>query len=1096
MPIKRLDENPTISDDIVISIETPDAEGCLSSNPYKVDRVVIYYVQRDYTGNNYSKYDKKFINEDIKTQLDAAIAKACDTPSADNLADVERLSATLDSSTLTETFYYTDAKTVAIFGDDANPAWLSTESIAGNNRLVNVSEDEDGNAQFGIFELDWSPVGLREGDYFVCWTWKPNPSGDSLSEIKHFTLQGSTQVTTSIPSHFTDPDKYDTLMERYLPEMFKTHLGTSDLTPEVLQEFNKAVGKGFSFLEDMTNQIVDLIDANATGEAFLPLLADLYRLKLKSGDPTLWRRQIKNAIPLYKKKGTYSGLSEALDQIGVKLTRFARLWQVVSKYTYQEVFVVDQEDFFILSKKAILPIDTDNFELYHRPVGETSWTTLDSTYVELDDYEETTVMTWVDSNPLLQGDEIRVVYQITTVPSVGEQTIEDYIRVLPLADQRDELEHEYPLKNWNVRVIEEDDPLIDMVITTRHPYYNSIMYGKIRTEFPYSENIYNMEEYNGSTRDSYDPCDIDKDFIDQCSSCLGSKFVVDLEIEKLSHDRILEAQDTIEGFVPFHSILHSLNLTGSHNELIQSPVEELDILIQFVNGEFAIAGNAQTIFNRSMEQGEEFKRDELTNMTTAVSSGSGSGYNENIVLYAPVNQLDRLPLDTDPDYNYLEVLSPSINAGVYSLQDAMQNHATIVGSPTEPLDQSAFTFRLSNERLSQSVANIYQDDVFKLQDANVDFWKLAIKTQWDVANNVDPVYTGDPWTITIAAYSDTYEIINILTDGSLLLYDPSKTLPTSNTNNINYILKTDLGDIVHSGTTGALKVKRRGLVDLGVSVDIRGNTVTLSDVRELLDSYHGNGQNHYIKYDGSQYAFDGFVDGETSQIYIADYTDGDVAGTSIKLYQRIVDNAKGYFAYQGIKLITVDNYETDLGICNGENAGALFPAMDASGHSYTLQLENNTFYQNYIVLINTNYYAISKIDNNVIWLLGPDQNWTTLGTALTFDILKYEKLPASVTERAYPPTQGMDFDLLDRRGNEVITNVIATDPPASLFALSAEEWMPEDMPLVEGSKFAIRVGHEDVPTSLIAAGLNAAGHDQIVESITQNEGITFSIKVK
>ena len=85
--------------------------------------------------------------------------------------------------------------------------------------------------------------------------------------------------------------------------------------------------------------------------------------------------------------------------------------------------------------------------------------------------------------------------------------------------------------NWNVRVIEEDDAFFDSVIPHRHPFYDDVIYGHVRTEFPYSENIYNMEEYNGSIRNSKSPCDIGRTFIDPCFSCVSSSYIVDVEIE-------------------------------------------------------------------------------------------------------------------------------------------------------------------------------------------------------------------------------------------------------------------------------------------------------------------------------------------------------------------------------------------------------------------------------------------------------------------------------------------------------------------------------------------------------------------------------------
>ena len=143
-------------------------------------------------------------------------------------------------------------------------------------------------------------------------------------------------------------------------------------------------------------------------------------------------------------------------------------------------------------------------------------------------------MTWMGEDlssgamALVEGDIIRVLYQYKTVPGSLEQNIEDYIQTLPLADIRDEEDQIYPPKNWNVRLLEEDDIMFDVIIPVRHPFHENLIFGQVRTEFPYSENIYNMETYNGSSRDSYDPCFIDRKFRDPCGNCLSSKFSIDI----------------------------------------------------------------------------------------------------------------------------------------------------------------------------------------------------------------------------------------------------------------------------------------------------------------------------------------------------------------------------------------------------------------------------------------------------------------------------------------------------------------------------------------------------------------------------------------
>ena len=70
-----------------------------------------------------------------------------------------------------------------------------------------------------------------EGDYFICVTWTFLPAGDSQSSHIKFTLTGNTSVNTVIPSHFTKPEKYSTLLEKYTPDVKK----------ELIQKYGKEV---------------------------------------------------------------------------------------------------------------------------------------------------------------------------------------------------------------------------------------------------------------------------------------------------------------------------------------------------------------------------------------------------------------------------------------------------------------------------------------------------------------------------------------------------------------------------------------------------------------------------------------------------------------------------------------------------------------------------------------------------------------------------------------------------------------------------------------------------------------------------------------
>lgn len=1029
---KKIDENPTIADDVLFEFETPDADGCLLANPYRIDTVIIYYIERNFTGGNFGRLINEIPDTDLQADLALALEVACDDPTEDNLANVTFIRNELELNTNREVTFFSEAKVVKQNGNSTIPAWLSTGDEE-DFEVELVSEDADGFTQFGHFQLLWSPLGMRAGNYIIQWTWTPFASSpdDKISNYISFSLGGATQLTTSIPTHFTDPEKYSTLLERYKAEMFKMTLSDVDLSPWVLLGMDNSVADGFKLIEDLANQTVDLIDANAVSENFLPVLGDMFSLQLRSEDPTLWRRQIKRAIPLFKQKGTLKGLNSALSQANIILKKLTIFWQVISSYTFQEHFDItkDYETEFNLTRTALVPVDS-NFEMYYRAENSETWTEL---VVANHGTFTASTMTWIGTTAptplaLMDGDSIRVVYKIKEIPNASEQTLETYIRSLQLSDQRDERDQLYPPKNWNVRLIEEDDALFDNIIEERNPYFDSLVYGDIRTEFPYSENIYNMEEYNGSKRESKNPCDIDKEFLDPCTGGISSKFSVDIEIENMSNERVLEAQEIIQEFKPFHAVLHSINLLGSLNEFIEPPVEQITTLIQIDRTDVTLVDPVQTIFNRSMKPStyESILRNTLATSTTVASGVVGTGNNSDIVLFAPDVLINAFTPDLDDDtLTRLRVLAPSANAGTYSIDNPTEHNATISGAlpPEAPLlNTSSFTFRLSNEILRQTAAvTIIQSDVFSFSDSSVDFVALGVQSEHDVTEG----FATNPYTIDIPAYGGgPYNIEQILPDGSLIL-ETDGTLPTVNTTGIVYTLLDGDGDVVISSISGVLAVKRRAIVTLrdniGDVILIRGNAVTATTIDDIRN-YVSIG--NYAIYSGNEYFISGFIENETLSFYIDEYSDGSVSGVTVIVEDRVIENETGYFNYKGLTLTTVIDYEVTLDIQNGTNPPAI-------------PVDEDVFKENFLILIGSNYYGISEIDGVTITLSGQPQNWPTGGTPVTFSILQFEKNEVSIAQRIYPPQPGYDFESIDRRGQEIIEYEIETATPLAMLGVPA-----------------------------------------------------------
>lgn len=1026
MAIKNITESPTIADQIIFDLITTNSNGCVS-DPFKIVRAVIYYAERDFVSSKFNEFENQTGSINFQAALAAAKQAACLAPTEENLLALSKIEQEIEINTQKNTFYYNNAKPVAIFGTEDNPAWLSTDTE--NAILERTSE--------GHFKLEWTPTGMREGDYFICWEWKPELVAEMLATNVHFNLAGSTQLTTSIPTHFTKENKYEILLNRYLPEMFKERISSSDVTPEVLQEFNNAVAKGFVVLEDLANQMVDVIDANATHENFLPFLANLFNLRLKSTDPTSWRRQIKRAIPIFKKKGTLRGLVEAFDQIGIKMNKYTKLWQIISPYTWQEIFnITGIESQFILSKQMVLPLDEENFELSYRAIDSDEWTILPNSYVFFENIGDQTIMNFLGISgsgeepfELNEGDTLKVLYKIVEVPTDDEQTLENYIRNLPLSDLRDEREQECPLKNWNVRVIEEDDPLFDVLISVRHPFAEPVIYGHVRTEFPYSENVYNMEEYNGSIRESTSPCDIDCDFIDECQKCLSSKYNVDLEIDNLSTDRLQESIEVLEEYMPFHAQLHSINFSGSITEFINPPVENIECLIKYECEDVTVTGG-QLIFNRVLEDPSIAKRDMLADFET-VDSGSATALNLKIVMFAPDINFDRLGLNLQE--NLLEITSPDLECTVSEID----GHYATVPEITDGFSESPFTFRLSNVLIESNVG-ITQDDYFTFADESIDFVTLGVKSSWDATN--DDSYSGGSWVVSIPSYSSTFEILTVLPNGILVLSDPDRLLPTSNQEDISYSLLNDNDQVIATSVSGSLKVARRGRVDISASLDDASGLIKI-----------GN----YFLYDGNQYKVIGFSDLVQTDFFIEDYDDGDASGVASMVLHRLIDGQVGQFYYKGLSLSTSSNLEIDLGIQNGANPPINENPPSEQETPPDAQLENNTFKENFLILIDSDYYAISNIDGSSITLSGPHNDWTLAGTSVSYSVLKFTKLSIEIPERTrHPALPGHYFDFIDRRGSDVIES----------------------------------------ETGLTMTALNAAKGNQIEDVVTASENISFEIE--
>lgn len=1048
MSEKTIYDNPTISEKIAFELKTPNALGETSSNPYEVSKITIYFVSRDYLSGNLQKYQ-------------------------DNELILEK--------NLNE-FYFKEAEPIQIVGNEDYPAWLSTDI---ENAIIE-------NTESCMFKYIWEPKGAREGDYFICWTWKPLPAGDVISSHLKFYLQGDTQQTTSLPTHQTKPKKYETLLERYLPEMFKDKISDSDMSPDVLDRLNHSIAAGFTSLENLTNQIVDLHDANCLHEFLLPYLSNYFGLKLKTDDPTRWRSQIKRAVPLYKKKGTKGGLVEALEHIGAKLNKISQLWQVVSSKTWQESFIFDGiDDTFILEKNAILPLDLNNFELWIKKREEIEWLPLTDEYIEIQLSDEgVTNITWLGGSEvdlLKEGDELKILYAFSEIANQNEQDIENYIRNLPLMDIRDNRSQfyaetkknsdvikklpinsefkigqklysneftdgfveiveiinyssirvsknalsnnsnalfiyknfDYPPKNWNVRVIREEDPMFHVIVPERNPFFDLLNFGKVRTEFPYSENIYHMEEYNGSIRDSKNPCDIDKSFVDPCYYCASSSYDIDVEIESLSDDRIEEVKSVIKENTPFHSVMHTCNFIGGVNEFFASPQEEVEMLTTYSGSDFVVSGGAQSYFIRSMIDFETdgIKRSELANQEL-IYSGSGVCYNDEITVFCPGLFLSSIGLS--PEGSFISIKSPSSIAGEYEVVPSQDGSVKILNpSSLEPittmnspfeggvLNVGALTFDLNNlvKPIDGSLCNIEQDNMITIE-TGFDLSSLGIKTLKDVQNG-NALYA---WEIELPSYGQ-FQIKDIINNNIILNHNSS--LPTEDVFDEDWILKDDGTEVVNSNNAKII-------------VDKMGKVTSLDNSFNPIEKIMFK-DNYYQKINDIEYKIIRISD--SNEYYLDKYDQGDINGLVINMREKIVKEKVGFLNYRGIRLES-EITSSDLGISSSD------------GEDLN---ENNYFKENLIAIINDVAYWIYEINDEIMILSGAIQHFKTTGTEVNFEIYKYEKEKNISIQGQRKHLPDHVFSSIGRNGETVLFSDILDSNGNTITSLSGEENSIKDL---------------------------------------------------
>tara|TARA_Y100000310_G_scaffold345850_1_gene471344 strand:- start:10949 stop:14932 length:3984 start_codon:yes stop_codon:yes gene_type:complete len=163
-----------------------------------------------------------------------------------------------------------------------------------------------------LFEYFWK--NREESTYYN--TFFPPTFASGAADTSSTTYASGTQLLSSVKSHletWTDPRLKN---HDFLSDSLDILLGggkypTKMRDAGVFQRFLKAVSLGIADINLILEEIQDLLSIDECPDEFLELLANNIGWRFLTGDYNRWRAQLRNAVLVYKTKGSMVGLEAA-----------------------------------------------------------------------------------------------------------------------------------------------------------------------------------------------------------------------------------------------------------------------------------------------------------------------------------------------------------------------------------------------------------------------------------------------------------------------------------------------------------------------------------------------------------------------------------------------------------------------------------------------------------------------------------------------------------------------------------------------------------------------------------------------------------------
>ena len=887
-------------------------EHCEHILPHKITRVELYYL--DIITND-SKNEKELdFDNAYHRELAADLQVLCREPTNSNEEKYHKTKSKLDTLLVNSKLF--SRRPVLKFhdGKDSDPLFQN------KSRSTNLSVSEKDR----WFTYTIPPnENLTQGNYFLkVWYLR-----EELSNREYITLNFLLEdnIRSSFPVQSIAEQKYQTLLEEMLPEIYKTKQSDHDVTPDVLRRLHNAIGKGFFEVEKHASQLISLFDANSVHKTQLPRLAALFSQKLYSQQPSLWRRQIRRAVPTFKSKGTKKGLIEAAACAGFHITEIDSLWQVQDRYKYVQELVFYPDEVYEFKKPNFNNAETivEKYDTTTKAFVLTDAKVLLST--ETDGSQQFSIQ--LGNDTLSPTDSVKITYP-TLPENHPSQVHSEPISQLPLSDKRSYSTGQLPPKDWNTRLISKKHPHFLSIVDELHPYHPDVVFGQIRSQFPYGEKAYNMDAYDGSLFDTTIPCQMENTFQEPCGRCLSSWVNFSVMVEDLSQEKIDEFFEICESLLPAHIRVHQVSFGGAFNSFQMAPVDELFITAQHSIKSETLSDSAKTIFNRYMSlsggNSPRVRRDDISQPFQSKAIKKGKLYNTDLLLNTKGGVLALSEINYKN--NLLVIPSHYTSAGRYTVEGSDGDDLVVKSEKRFIHGDQSFRFSLKSLLAPNLVLQLRQQ------------YKLSFEVK-EITTDLNLQKLDEYEFIGIASNGSKQQLRNVEVRGNRIFSLQDNTFNIQKLQIHNKKQQIFLESIVFNSS----------VTPIGLGIVNESQRKYFNEVGKV---------GHFLRVDDQFYKIENLF---KDSFQINGYQSGGRSDQVSDLYVQHVESSEGSFFYKGFELELNEPAHLALGL----------PEDFLSKGLLGKNTNPDQNLENYLIKIEEDFYKIEVLTNNSLYLQGP-----------------------------------------------------------------------------------------------------------------------------